>query len=111
MADWILKGYSGSMALGWYYSMSGAKFNSSEVKDALDQRLDTDLLFPIYDTVDGEGANLEYHVIGWAAFKPTDYTFNGNGGTITGSFDHVTWTGSAGGGGQNDGPVTVGLTN
>ncbi len=113
MADWIQNGYSGAMGLGWYDSMPGAKFNSSQVKTALDARLDTDMLFPVYDAVVGNGANLAYHVIGWAAFKITDYTFKGNGGTISGSFDHVTWTGlpAATGSGADYGVVTVGLTN
>jgi len=109
MADWIENGFDGSMALGWFYSMPGAKFNSSQVKDALDARLNTDLLFPIYDKVTGQGANLQYNVIGWAAFKPTGYEFKGNGGTITGSFDHVTWSGVSGAAGKNFGAVTVEL--
>jgi Flp pilus assembly protein TadG len=109
MADWIQNGFSGDMALGWFYSMPGAKFNSSQVKDALDARLNTDMLFPIYDAIQGNGANLQYHVIGWAAFKPTSYTFHGNSGTISGSFDHVTWSGVGGTGGVDDGPVSVGL--
>jgi hypothetical protein len=47
LADWIENGYEGFMPLGWYYSDPGAKFNSSHVKDALDARLDTEMLFPV----------------------------------------------------------------
>jgi Flp pilus assembly protein TadG len=111
IADWIQYGYDGSMALGWYNSMPGAKFNSSQVKNALDARLNTDLLFPIYDDVSGSGANLQYHVIGWAVFEPTGYDFHGNGGSIDGSFDHVTWQGLGGPGGVSDGAISVSLVN
>ena len=88
--------------------------------DAMDARLNTDMLFPIYDYVnDLGGSNFQYHVIGWAAFKPTEYLFKGSGqnpkpgdDTITGSFDHVTWTGiPGGGGGPQYGPVVVGLVS
>jgi Flp pilus assembly protein TadG len=112
LAGWIQNGYNGTMGVGWYYSMPGAKFNSSLVKNALDRRLNTDLLFPVYDSVQGNGANLQYHVIGWAAFNMQSYAVQGNSGTIDGWFDHVTWTGVAGGNGTPDyGVITVGLIN
>jgi hypothetical protein len=110
LADWIQNGYNGLMALGWYYSMPGAKFNSSQVKGAMDARLGSDLLFPVYDQVQGNGANLQYHVIGWATFNVQSYNFHGNSGTISGWFDHVTWTGvESTSGGSNFGAVIVGL--
>jgi Flp pilus assembly protein TadG len=110
MAAWIRDGLPGPMRIGWFYSMPGAKFNASEV-DAMAERVNTDMLFPIYDLVDSGGANLEYHVIGWAAFKPTQYDFQGSKGKIWGSFDRVTWQGVGGTGGQHTGPVSVGLVN
>ena len=55
LADWILKGYDGYLSLGDYFSDAGAKWNSSQVQDALDQRLNTELLFPVYDTIKGSG--------------------------------------------------------
>jgi Flp pilus assembly protein TadG len=112
IADWIENGFLDEMGTGWFFSMPGAKFNASEV-DAMATRLNTDMLFPIYDAVDNGGANLEYHVIGWAAFKPTDYDFNGNSGWIKGSFDRVTWEGipAAGNNGLSTGPTVVGLVD
>src|SRR5207248_1564115 len=98
IADWIKSGFAGPMSIGMFYSMPGAKFNAAEV-DAMGDRLNTDMLFPIYDTVNDGGANLQYHVIGWAVFKPTSYDFQGNKGIISGSFDHVTWDGVGGTGG------------
>ena len=44
-----LGGLERSMPLGWYYSDPGAKFNSSNVQDAMDSRLSSVLLFPVYD--------------------------------------------------------------
>ena len=113
ISDWILNGFNGLMDVGLYYSMPGAKFNSSQVKDAMDARLNTIMLFPIYDYTTGNGANLQYDVIGWASFKVTGYDFHGNSGTLSGSFEHVTWTGIAAtnGGGMNTGPVIVGLVD
>ena len=53
-----------------------------------------DLLFPVYDTTSGNGANLQYHVIGWAGFHLTAWQARGNSGTITGYFVKIDWSGS-----------------
>ena len=45
------------MPLGWYYSDSGAKFNSGAVQSALTQRKDSVLLFPVYRGTRGSGSN------------------------------------------------------
>ena len=71
LADWILKGYDGYLSLGDYFSDAGAKWNSSEVQNALEARLNTELLFPVYDTISGTGANAKYHVIAWVGFHMT----------------------------------------
>ena len=111
--DWIMHGWGGTMDTGWYFSMPGAKFNASDVDAALAARVNTDLLFPIYDRIDNGGANLEYHVIGWAVFHVTDYDFHGNHGSLGGWFEHVTWAGvgATGGNGMNTGPIVVGLVS
>ncbi|MGH3033731.1 MAG: pilus assembly protein TadG-related protein, partial [Gaiellaceae bacterium] len=64
LAAWILNGYAGTMPLGWYYSDPGAKFNSSQVQNALDARLNSEMLFPVYRNTQGSGANFEYEVVG-----------------------------------------------
>ena len=74
LASWIIDGLNQSMPLGWYYSDPGAKFNSSNVQDAMNNRLDSVLLFPVYDAIRGNGANLEYRVVGWAGFFMTGRT-------------------------------------
>ena len=52
------------------------------------------LLFPVYDSTSGNGANLTYHVIGWAGFHVTGWAAKGTAATITGYFDKVDWEGS-----------------
>ena len=105
IADWILHGYNGWLSLGDYFSDAGAKWNASEVQDALQQRLNTTLLFPVYDKLVGTGSGAQYHVIGWVGFHLTGFSASGSSGSITGWFTEVVWNGIAstkGGGGQPD---------
>jgi len=95
LADWIVSGCDCSTAAPVYLNSDpGAKFNSSQVKSAMDAMLGKNMLFPVYDTTSGNGANLQYHVIGFAGFNLQDYSFKGNSGTIDGSFVRVDWEGS-----------------
>lgn len=93
LARWILQGFDGYMPLGAYYSDSGAKFNASEVKAALRERLGAELLFPIYRSVEGEGANLNYEVVGWVGFVVESFAGNGSSGKVDGYFTRVIWEG------------------
>jgi hypothetical protein len=93
LADWITKGFDGYMPLAWYKSDPGAKFNSSHVKSAMSDRIGDELLFPVYDSIRGNGANLEYHVIGWVGFVVTAFDGKGNKGTVSGHFVRVIWEG------------------
>ncbi|TMJ97292.1 MAG: hypothetical protein E6G67_03060 [Actinobacteria bacterium] len=95
LADWILNGYQDFLPLGDYYSDPGAKFNSSQVDSALTARIGTVLLFPVFDTLNGDGANAQYHIIGWAGFHLTGFSAQGNDGTVSGYFSSVVWTGIA----------------
>ncbi len=95
LADWISGGLNGTMNTGWYWSDPGAKFNSGEVKGAMDGRIGSDILLPVYDQAQGQGSGFDYHVIGWATFHLTGYTFTGNAGEITGYFVSVAWEGTA----------------
>jgi Flp pilus assembly protein TadG len=95
LADWIVNGCACSTATPVeLYSDPGAKFNSSQVKDAMDQMIGHNLLFPVYDTTAGNGANLQYDVIGFAGFNLQGYEFKGNSGSIDGHFVEVDWEGS-----------------
>jgi Flp pilus assembly protein TadG len=93
LASWMLKGYDGYLDIGQYYSDPGAKWDSSQMHDALDKRIGTTLLFPVYDDLIGNGANAQYHVIGWVGFHLLSYEARGSSGSITGYFTEVIWTG------------------
>jgi secretion/DNA translocation related TadE-like protein len=93
LADWILHGYSGYLPIGAYLSDTGAKWNDSLVQNALEQRMHTTLLFPVYDTLSGSGANATYHVVGWVGFYLMGHSASGSSGSLTGYFTEVTWDG------------------
>jgi Flp pilus assembly protein TadG len=95
LASWIVNGCDCSTTAPVYlYSDPGAKFNSSQVQGAMNQMLGHDLLFPVYDTTSGSGANMQYHVIGFAGFNIQGDQFQGNSGSIDGSFVKVDWEGA-----------------
>ena len=93
VADWILNGYDGYMPLNWYFSDPGAKFNSSQIKSAMNARIGDELLFPVYRETRGSGANFEYFVVGWIGFVVSDFDAHGNGGVVNGHFTRVIWEG------------------
>jgi hypothetical protein len=92
---WIRSGLQADADVNrWYYSDPGMKPNSSHVKEALDFRDETELLFPVYDDTRAQGAGFEYHVIGWAVFHVTDWHIQGsNNAKITGYFVDMVWAG------------------
>ena len=49
-----------------------------EVNAALGARLNTNLLFPVYDDTRAGGSNMQYHVIAFVGFHVTDFRFNGS---------------------------------
>jgi hypothetical protein len=103
LADWVQNGFEGMLDLGPYDSDPGAKFNGGGLTQALDARVGTELLFPVFDTLDQVGSNAQYDVIGWVAFHldcfglavgSTDCTNqNGNNQTLTGYFTRAIWKG------------------
>lgn len=93
LSEWILKGLDAYMGIGWYYSDPGAKFNPNQVGDALEQRIGSEILIPVYRTVREQGAGYEYQVVGWIGFHLLSYTRRGNGGALTGYFTSVVWEG------------------
>ncbi|MDQ3822735.1 MAG: pilus assembly protein TadG-related protein [Actinomycetota bacterium] len=116
LADWIKHGFDEELPIGGYYSAPGVKFNAHDIQEALGVRMNSPtpvMMFPVYDTLSGQGANAEYHIIGWAPFYITGYEAHGNDGSITGYFTEMIWYGtlatSSGGGGPNFGARTVQL--
>src|SRR5207248_10772811 len=73
-AQWITTGFDKYLGLGLYQSDPGAKFSSQNVQSALDSRIGTVLLFPVFKTLNGTGQNAQYDIIGWIGFHLTSYT-------------------------------------
>ena len=115
LADWIKNGFDKYLDIGSYASDPGVKFNSNQIQDAMTARIGTEMLFPVYDTLTGNGANAQYHIIGWVGFYVTGIDKQGNNGNVSGYFTRVIWTGiqasSAGGGGPNLGARAVQLVD
>jgi Flp pilus assembly protein TadG len=96
LASWIRDGYQDALPLGVYDSAPSANFNSQQIKSALDDRLGTELLFPVYRSpIVGSGSGAEYNIIGWVGFVPTSLHTSGSSGTISGYFTQVIWQGLA----------------
>ena len=115
LADWIVHGFDKYLDIGGYASDPGVKFNSNQIQDAMTSRIGTEMLFPVYDTLTGNGSNAQYHIIGWVGFFVTGVDKAGNNGNVSGYFTRVIWTGiqasSAGGGGPNYGARAVQLVD
>ena len=94
IADWIRNGYSGYMPIDWYFSDPGARFNSSQITNALTARLNSVMLLPVYRETIRQGANFEYHVVGFVGFRLTNYTISGSNDVyLYGDFESITWDG------------------
>jgi len=85
-AQWILTGFDKYLGLGLYDSDPGAKFSSANVQNALTARIGTVLLFPVFKTLSGNGANAQYDIIGWIGFRLTNFDVHGHTATLYGSF-------------------------
>lgn len=85
-AEWILRGFDKYLDIGKYRSNPGAKFASSQVQGALDGRVGTVLLFPVFKTLDQQGQNADYDIIGWIGFHLLAYVTQGNDAVLTGYF-------------------------
>jgi putative Flp pilus-assembly TadE/G-like protein len=110
LGNWIENGFDKYLGLGDYDAKTGNEFSSSNVGGALEDRLGTVLLFPIYRKLTGNGTNAKYQIIGWAGFKLTGMDLKGNNEKLFGEFVSVTWDGiqaeSA-----SDAPPNFGLKN
>jgi Flp pilus assembly protein TadG len=118
MSSWITNGFDKYLPAGGYFSDPGAKYNSSNVGNAINARLGTDLLFPVYDTLSGTGSNAIYHVVYWVGFHLLPgTTFDGSSGFLVGYFtgEKVDGVMPSGGGTPppygNLGLLTVSLVN
>lgn len=105
LAQWVATGFQSYLPLGDYDSDPGADFNNSAIQGALESRYGTDLLFPVYDQVSGQGSNAEYQIVGWASFHLTNATSSGNHGELDGYFDRVIWDGIVSSKGPTNPPI------
>jgi hypothetical protein len=115
LADWILNGYNAALSLGDHSSNTGAKFNGTGIDQALDARIGTVLLFPVFDKITAQGTGAIYNIVAWVGFHLDSYKINGgNSGTLTGYFTTITWQGMpaiANSGEPNLGARIITLTN
>jgi hypothetical protein len=112
--NWILRGFDKYLGLGDYKSDPGAKFSSQNIRSALDLRLNTVLLFPVFRVLNGTGQNATYEIMGWIGFYLESYTVNGNNAVLRGYFTQYIAQGiqvSSGGSGSggSGSPITFGV--
>ena len=107
-AAWILTGFDKYLGLGNYKSDPGAKFSSTNIRGALDARLNTVLLFPVFRVLNGQGQNAVYDIMGWIGFYLEGYTVNGNNATLRGYFTQYIAQGIQASSGQGS-PLTFGV--
>ncbi len=66
---------------GTSFSANGDPGLSSGIKNAVQQVESMTKLVPIYDSVSGQGANVEFHVVGWGAVQVVDSLWGGSKNT------------------------------
>lgn len=109
LGEWIRRGFDRHMKLGDYYARTGNAFSSSNIGDLLDARIGSDLLFPVYRTLDESGSNAQYEIVGWVVFHLTGLDLHGTNEKLFGYFKEAIWHGvQASGGGGPAGPVPLG---
>jgi hypothetical protein len=108
-ADWILHGDSRYLPLGDYRSDPGAKWDAGgQIQAALQARIGTVLLFPVYITLDQQGQNATYNIIGWIGFHLDSFEMHGTNATLTGYFTEYIAQGILAQGGSGS-PSTFGV--
>jgi hypothetical protein len=93
MGNWIRHGFDAYMPLGEYDARTGNPFSSSHVGDSLQDRIGTEILFPVYRKLTGGGSNAKYDIIGWVGFHLTGMDLHGNNERLYGYFTQVVWEG------------------
>jgi Flp pilus assembly protein TadG len=87
LADWMANGYDQAMPLGTYDGATGADFNSLLFNSALQDRVGTEVLFPVYQPpILLSGSNAQFNIVGWVGFLISGYQTHGSSGTVSGSF-------------------------
>ncbi|MGH3033278.1 MAG: pilus assembly protein TadG-related protein [Gaiellaceae bacterium] len=93
LGNWIRNGFDAYMPLGEYDARTGNPFSSSNVNGSLQDRIGTEILFPVYRKLTGSGSNAKYEIIGWVGFHLTGMDLQGNNEKLFGYFTQVIWEG------------------
>jgi hypothetical protein len=87
LAGWMANGDSDEMPLGTYDAAPSTNFNSSGFQAALQSRVGSEVLFPVYQPpIRNGGSNAAFNIVGWVGFHIDSETANGNSGTLVGHF-------------------------
>jgi Putative Flp pilus-assembly TadE/G-like len=87
LAGWMANGDSDEMPLGTYDAAPSTNFNSSSFQAALQARVGSEVLFPVYQPpITNGGSNAAFNIVGWVGFHIDSETANGNSGTLVGHF-------------------------
>jgi Putative Flp pilus-assembly TadE/G-like len=93
LGEWIQHGFDGLLEPDTYNTSTGNPFSSSHVNDSLQNRLGTELLFPIYRKITGSGSNAKYEIVGFVGFYLTGIDVHGSNEKLFGYFTQVVWDG------------------
>jgi Flp pilus assembly protein TadG len=107
LASWILNGYPNYLPLGLYDSAPGANFNSANIATALNARIGTELLFPVFKTLNGGGSNAQYDIIAWIGFHLNSWSAQGNNAQLDGYFTQYIAHGILATGGNGGAPSST----
>jgi hypothetical protein len=100
-ATWIRDGFGQFMSPGWYSTSNSANTASSRVRNALKQRVGSELLLPVYREKRMQNGTVHYRVVGWTGFHLT--AFDATKRRLKGWFERVIWDGiPSQSGSQND---------
>jgi hypothetical protein len=104
LGTWITEGFDGYMALGAYTARTGNPFGATHVRSSLEQRVGSELLFPMYRSLIGTGSGAKYEIVGWVGFYLTGFDLHGNKEKLFGHFTQVVWNGIEAVGGSDSSP-------
>jgi hypothetical protein len=93
LGDWIRNGLDGYLDLGDYNARTGNPFSSSAIEDSLAERINSEIMLPIYRKITGTGSNAKYQIVGWVGFYLTGYNFHGSNEKLFGYFTRTIWEG------------------
>lgn len=90
-ASWIRQGFDAYMSPGWYSADTKAAFAWSRVRNALTERVGSELLLPVYRDRQKRNGKVRYRVVGWTGFHLAGYDRTTL--RLRGWFERVIWDG------------------